>query len=70
MSAQEAIVEIVSIFDEGYREIEAILAVHEMHSLKAGRLIEVTEQSMMRRVARVVRMYEEECAALSEKGET
>ncbi|MCC6485085.1 MAG: hypothetical protein IT209_09600 [Armatimonadetes bacterium] len=65
MKAQEAIVEIVNIFDEGNKEIEAILAVHDMYSLKSGQLIELTEESMMRRVGRVVKLYEEEQAKIS-----
>lgn len=58
MTAQEAILEIVQVFDEGNREIEQIVEVHGMHSLKAGRLIPRVEESIMFRVGQIVRKYE------------
>ncbi len=65
MTAQEAILEIVHIFDEGNRDMEQILEVHGMHSLKAGELIPRIEKSMMFRVAQVVKQYERSAAAMA-----
>lgn len=62
MTAQEAILEIVAIFDEGNRQIEEILEVQGMHSLEAGDLIQRVENSMMFRVSRLVRRWEQEQA--------
>lgn len=62
MTAQEAIRAIVEVFDDGNREIEDILEVHGMHSLKAGELVDRTERSIMFRVGRVVREYEKQAA--------
>jgi len=64
VTAQEAILEIVHIFDEGNRDMEQILEVHGMHSLKAGELIPRIEKSMMFRVAQVVKKYERSTEAL------
>ncbi|BCW98353.1 MAG: hypothetical protein ACUVSM_02350 [Armatimonadota bacterium] len=58
MTAQEAILEIVRIFDEGNREIEQVLELHGMHSLKAGEMVEKIERSIMFRVGQVVREWE------------
>jgi len=58
VTAQEAILEIVRIFDEGNREIEQVLELHGMHSLKAGELVERIERSIMFRVGQVVKEWE------------
>ncbi|MEI6914221.1 MAG: hypothetical protein WCL39_03730 [Armatimonadota bacterium] len=58
MTAQEAILAIIGVFDEGNREMEKIIEVHGMHSLKAGDLITRTENSIMFRVGEIVRRYE------------
>ncbi len=58
MTAQEAILEIVRIFDEGNREIEQVLELHGMHSLKAGEMVDRIERSIMFRVGQVVREWE------------
>jgi hypothetical protein len=70
VKAQEAILAIVEVFDEGNREIEDILEVHGMHSLKAGDLIERTERSIMFRVGQIVRLYEKESTAITGQSDT
>lgn len=58
MTPQEAILKIVSVFDDGNRQMEEVLEVCGGHSLKAGQLLERIEKSMMFRVGEVVRDYE------------
>lgn len=58
MKAQEAILKIVKVFDEGNRQMEEILDVCGPHSLKAGELTDKVERSIMFRVAMIVRDYE------------
>lgn len=58
MKAQEAILKIVKIFDEGNRQMEEILDVCGPHSLKAGELTDKVERSIMFRVGLVVREFE------------
>ncbi len=65
-TAQEAILKVVSVFDEGNKEMEEVLEVYGMHSLKAGELISRIEKSIMFRVGQIVRSYEEGAEVLQE----
>lgn len=58
MKAQEAILKIVNIFDEGNRQMKGILDVFRPHSLKSGELTDKVERSIMFRVGVVVREFE------------